>query len=78
MPLIPRPRPASKLYRAVTGEALPKYYRPPRGIYSRENLEMAQALGYRTVFWSLAYVDWKNDDQPSAAMRRTRSGFRST
>ena len=21
--------------------------------------------GYRTVFWSLAYVDWKNDDQPS-------------
>ena len=27
---------------------------------------MAQALGYKTVFWSLAYVDWKNDDQPTA------------
>ena len=26
---------------------------------------MAQALGYRTVFWSLAYVDWKQDEQPS-------------
>ena len=26
---------------------------------------MAQELGYRTVFWSLAYVDWKQDDQPS-------------
>ena len=26
---------------------------------------MAQALGYRTVFWSLAYVDWKQDEQPT-------------
>ena len=26
---------------------------------------MAQALGYKTVFWSLAYVDWKNDSQPT-------------
>ena len=28
---------------------------------------MAQELGYKTVFWSLAYVDWKNDAQPTAA-----------
>lgn len=27
---------------------------------------MAQELGYRTVFWSLAYVDWLNDDQPTS------------
>ena len=26
---------------------------------------MAQNLGYRTVFWSLAYVDWYEDDQPT-------------
>ena len=26
---------------------------------------MAKGLGYRTVFWSLAYVDWKQDQQPS-------------
>ena len=26
---------------------------------------MAKELGYRTVFWSLAYVDWKNDSQPT-------------
>ena len=26
---------------------------------------MAQELGYKTVFWSLAYVDWLNNDQPS-------------
>ena len=53
------------LFRQVTGKELPKYYRPPQGIYSEENLSMAQELGYRTVFWSLAYVDWRNDAQPT-------------
>ncbi len=54
------------LFTQVTGEEMSKYYRPPQGNYSEENLKMAQRLGYRTVFWSLAYVDWKNDAQPTA------------
>ncbi|MBO5891805.1 MAG: delta-lactam-biosynthetic de-N-acetylase [Oscillospiraceae bacterium] len=54
------------LYQSVTGQEMPKYYRPPQGTYSEENLRMAQELGYRTVFWSLAYVDWKQNDQPTA------------
>lgn len=53
------------VFRDTTGQELPKYYRPPQGIYSEENLEMAKELGYKTVFWSLAYVDWKNEDQPT-------------
>ncbi len=53
-------------YEAVIGEKMPKFYRPPRGIYSEDNLKMAQSLGYKTVFWSLAYVDWNNDAQPTA------------
>ena len=54
------------LFRQITGKELPKYYRPPQGNYSEENLKMAQQLGYRTVFWSLAYVDWLQDRQPSS------------
>ncbi len=54
------------LYAEVTGEDMPRYYRPPQGCYSEENLHMAQELGYRTVFWSLAYVDWNTDNQPTA------------
>ena len=54
------------LYKEVTGAPMAKYYRPPQGIYSEENLKMAKELGYRTVFWSLAYVDWNNDSQPTA------------
>ncbi len=53
------------LFRQITGKELPKYYRPPQGIYSQDNLIMARDLGYQTVFWSLAYVDWNNDKQPS-------------
>ena len=54
------------LFREITGKELPKFYRPPQGIYSEENLKMAKELGYKTVFWSLAYKDWDNDKQPSA------------
>ena len=54
------------LYQETTGQPLSKFYRPPQGKYSVENLKQAQQLGYTTVFWSLAYVDWNTDDQPSA------------
>ena len=54
-----------KLYQSATGSSMPKYYRPPRGIYSPVNLSMAKELGYKTFFWSLAYVDWYQDKQPT-------------
>ena len=54
------------LYRETTGREMSRFYRPPQGKYSVENLKQAQNLGYRTVFWSLAYVDWYTDDQPTA------------
>lgn len=53
------------LYREVTGGEMPKLYRPPQGKFCESNLKMAQELGYHTVFWSLAYVDWYENDQPT-------------
>ena len=52
-------------YKSVTGKEMLKYYRPPQGKYSEANLKMAKDLGYRTIFWSLAYVDWYESDQPT-------------
>ena len=52
-------------YTEITGENMRKYYRPPQGKYSKANLQMAKALGYQTFFWSLAYVDWYQDKQPT-------------
>lgn len=53
------------LFKEITGTEMVRYYRPPQGKYSTENLKMAQELGYQTFFWSLAYVDWYQDKQPS-------------
>lgn len=58
---------AEALYADITGQTMPKFYRPPQGLYTEENLAQAKALGYRTVFWSLAYADWDNQNQPDPA-----------
>ncbi len=52
-------------FKEITGTELVRYYRPPQGKYSTKNLEMAKDMGYHTFFWSLAYVDWYQDKQPS-------------
>lgn len=54
-----------KSYTELTGCDMPKFYRPPQGKYSEANLAQAKELGYTTVFWSLAYVDWYENDQPT-------------
>ena len=54
-----------ELYLKTTGQQMTKFYRPPQGKYSEQNLKQAQELGYHTFFWSLAYVDWYTDKQPT-------------
>ncbi len=54
-------------YRDLVGEDLKKYYRPPEGRFTPDNLRFAELSGYKTVFWSFAYADWDNNNQPSAA-----------
>ena len=53
------------LFKEITGNELAMYYRPPQGKYNTANLQMAKELGYTTFFWSLAYVDWDQNNQPS-------------
>lgn len=53
------------LFQQTTGQPMKKYYRPPQGKYSESNLKMASDMGYKTFFWSLAYVDWYEDKQPT-------------
>ncbi len=52
-------------FQDITGTQLTRFYRPPQGKYNQKNLEMAKEMGYHTFFWSLAYVDWYQDKQPS-------------
>jgi peptidoglycan-N-acetylmuramic acid deacetylase len=52
-------------YREVTGEELPRFFRPPQGLFSEKTLSYAGQLGYTTVFWSFRYADWEVSRQPS-------------
>ncbi|MGL6104754.1 delta-lactam-biosynthetic de-N-acetylase [Romboutsia sp.] len=52
-------------YKDLIGKDMPKYFRPPMGKFSEQSLKYTQDLGYSSVFWSFAYVDWYNDKQPT-------------
>lgn len=41
-----------------------KYFRPPMGEFSKKSLAVCKQLGYKSVFWSFAYVDWNVNAQP--------------
>ncbi len=47
----------------ITGKKNNLYLRPPRGVFSERVLEETKKLGYQTVFWSVAFVDWKINAQ---------------
>ncbi|MDC2865415.1 MULTISPECIES: delta-lactam-biosynthetic de-N-acetylase [unclassified Bacillus (in: firmicutes)] len=47
----------------ITGQKEVRYVRPPRGIFSERTLALAKDMGYYNVFWSLAFLDWKVDQQ---------------
>lgn len=42
-----------------------QYFRYPCGEYSESTVKQLKDLGYKTLFWSFAYVDWQTDNQPA-------------
>lgn len=65
-----------RLYEEKIGGQMAKYYRPPEGRFSEENLKLLEELGYKTVLWSFAYADWDNNSQmaPEKAIEKIQSG----
>lgn len=48
----------------ATGYEMDKYFRPPSGEYSERVLQLAKDMGYKTIFWSMAYMDYDVNNQP--------------
>lgn len=46
------------------GYDMDPYLRPPRGEYSARTLMLTHDLGYKTIFWSMAYLDYDVNKQP--------------
>ncbi len=53
------------IFREKTGLELDRYFRPPEGAWNEESLGVLEKMGYKTVFWSLAWADWDNNNQKS-------------
>jgi len=58
------------LLKQLIGEVT-EFFRPPMGEYSERSLAIVHSLGYRHVFWSVAYKDWLVNEQPGAAYAHT-------
>ena len=48
----------------LTGKQMAMYFRPPEGSYSKRTMQITEDLGYKTIFWSLAYRDFDRYNQP--------------
>ena len=53
-----------KYMKEETGYEMDKFIRPPMGEWSEQSLEVTKDLGYKTVFWSMAFYDYDIDNQP--------------
>lgn len=60
-------------FREITGKEMPKVYREPAGEWSYRSLRMVQDMGYRTYFWSAAYVDFEGDLSKTEALQKLMS-----
>jgi len=54
------------LYLAYTGYEMSKYFRPPEGSFSEQNLMYCYESGHTPTFWSFAYADWDNGAQKNS------------
>lgn len=53
-----------KYMKQYTGYEMDKVFRPPSGEYSERTLQLTRDLGYKTCFWSMAYLDYDVNNQP--------------
>lgn len=56
----------SAYMKEITGYDMDPFFRPPMGEYSERTLKITQDMGYQTVFWSIAYLDYDVNNQPGS------------
>lgn len=61
--LVEEVRSVEEKYFELTGKEMDKFFRPPAGNFNHESLVKIKNLGYSTILWSIAYVDWKTNEQ---------------
>lgn len=57
---------AAQYYKGLTGQEMPTLFRPPCGACDEHTLGIIAGLGWRPVFWSMAYQDYDLNKQKGA------------
>ncbi len=60
-------------FEQVTGTSMDRIYREPKGEYSYRSLQIVKDLGYKTYFWSVAYLDYADDVSKERAFQELTS-----
>lgn len=53
-------------FETATGYEMDPFFRFPMGEFSERTLYLVRSQGYRSIFWSLAMMDWDVNNQPGA------------
>ena len=65
------------MYYNLTSSNLTKFYRPPAGNFDDKSLSVVNELGYKTMFWSLAYPDWNHNNSVDYTVKEVMSNIHS-
>lgn len=57
-------------FKEITGHEMPLIYREPAGSWSYRSLKIVQDMGYRTYFWSAAYMDFGGNVSKTEALKQ--------
>lgn len=60
-------------FEQVTGSKMDRIYREPKGEYSYRSLQIMKDLGYKTYFWSIAYLDYADNVSKERALEELTS-----
>lgn len=60
-------------FQQVTGTSMDRIYREPKGEYSYRSLQIMKDLGYKTYFWSVAYLDYADNVSKEKALQELTS-----
>lgn len=63
----------AEAYKEITGKDMPLLYREPAGEWSYRSLKIVQDMGYRTYFWSAAFLDYAEDLSKNDALNKMKS-----
>ncbi len=60
-------------FQQVTETSMDRVYREPKGEYSYRSLQIMKDLGYKTYFWSVAYLDYAENVSKEKALQELTS-----